>query len=609
MLGRTDSRGRALLLLLVFVLAAGSLVARLAYWQVVRHDDLSAMAREQTSFQYELPTRRAAIYDRTGTMLLATTVERARLVGNPRSLTAPVRARVAEVLVAELGLEGADATRLRERMASDKAYVVLARGLDTATADRIRALSRGRDATLAGLSLETEHVRYYPQEGGEPGTTLASHLLGFVNRDGAGQYGVEQYHQEALAGTPRLVMAQRDINGRAIPDSTIVLQPETRGQDLVLTIDGSLQVALEEELLATWIADGAKRVSAVILDPWTGEVYAEGSVPGYDANAYGTEARDNPGIFVDPVIASPYEPGSVMKMFTAAAALGGGTVELATKVNDTGTLRLDRGRTRIDDADHRKLGLLTFEDGIAQSRNVVSAKVALGLGATTSDAARVLHETWVRLGLDRPTGIDLTGEKTGTIRDPAVTTWRQIDLANASFGQGLSVTTLQMAQSYAAMVNGGYLVQPRVVRSVGGRATEPVVHGRVIGEQLSEELRGLMRHVISSVPMYRSRTAVPGAEVGGKTGTAQIWDSKAKRWKENLFNYSFVGYVGRDAGHPDLVIAVRIEEGKPTVVRRGQLEMPIMSFQLFQRLAMAALGTPDILPERTDGSTLANADR
>jgi len=135
------------------------------------------------------------------------------------------------------------------------------------------------------------------------------------------------------------------------------------------------------------------------------------------------------------------------------------------------------------------------------------------------------------------------------------------------------------------------------VKSVGTQVMEPVSRGRVMSPRLSGTLIKLMRHVINEVDFYRDRTIIPGYDVGGKTGTAQIWDGQRKAWKINKFNYSFIGYIGREKGHPDLVVAVRIEEGTPTVIRVGQLEMPVMSFELFRRIAHDAIATPDLIPE------------
>jgi len=485
--------------------------------------------------------------------------------------------------------------------------VILARNLEPATSDRIRALMAGDKPVLEGLILEPEQVRVYPQSGGGPDTTLAAHILGFVNRDGAGQYGVEQYYQEELAGVPRVVAAQRDVAGNRIPDSSTVLEPGIPGQSLTLTLDASLQVAVEQELLAAWMSDRAKQASAVVMDPYTGEVYAYASYPSYDANDYRAIAADDPARFVDPIVSAIYEPGSVFKMLTAIAALGDGTVTTKTRLKDTGSLKLDGGRARVDDADHVAKGWMTFEDAIAYSRNVVAAKVALGLGKTTSSASERLYDTWRQMGFGSLTGIDVANEVPGIVNDPGKKAWRQIDLANGAFGQGVAVTPIQLAQAYAAMVNGGTLIQPRVVKAVGGAETQPVSKGSVLSPQLSLTLQGLLQHVVTEVDFYRSRTLIPGFEVGGKTGTAQIWDAQAKAWKVNRFNYTFVGYIGRQKGHPDLVVAVRIEEGTPTVIRLGHLEMPVMSFELFRRIAHDAIATPDLVPVRESSPAPATA--
>jgi stage V sporulation protein D (sporulation-specific penicillin-binding protein) len=469
--------------------------------------------------------------------------------------------------------------------------------LDAQTSDRIRDLSAGKDPLLSGLILEPEQVRLYPQAGGGPDTSLAAHVLGFVNREGTGQYGVEQFYQPQLSGTPRLLAAQRDASNNPVPDSSTVLEPGKPGEDVTLTLDAGLQVAVEQELLAAWIADRAKRVSAVVMDPYTGEVYAYASYPSYDANRYQEIAAKDPGRFVDPLVSTVYEPGSVFKMMTAVAALGDGTVTMNTRIRDVGTLRLDGGRTKIDNANRKGMGVMKFKDAIAYSRNVVAAKVALRLGKTTAQAADKLYATWKRLGYGAKTGLDVANEIPGILRDPHKTPWRQIDLANGAFGQGVAVTPMQLAQSYSAMVNGGTLVQPHVVKQVGESVVQPVSHGRVMSPELSGTMIKLMRNVITTVDFYRSRTIIPGFDVGGKTGTAQIWDAQRGAWKVNKFNYSFIGYIGRHKGHPDLVVAVRIEEGTPTVVRVGQLEMPVMSFELFRRIAHNAINTPDLIPD------------
>ena len=258
---------------------------------------------------------------------------------------------------------------------------------------------------------------------------------------------------------------------------------------------------------------------------------------------------------------------------------------------------LDHGVNEVFDADKLSMPAMSFARAIAFSRNVVASQVALRLGSTTTKAAQVLYKTWITMGFGQRTGIDVANEVPGILHDPSVTEWHQIDLANGSFGQGMAVTPIQLAQAYSAMLNGGTLVLPRVVRSVDNKDTTPVSKGRVMTTALAKTLRTIMKGVIATVPFYRGRTQIPGFEVGGKTGTAQIWDTTKNDWKVNLFNYSFVGYIARHPGHPDLVVAVRIEEGTPTVVRQGHLEMPVMSFELFRRIAHDSITTPYLVPE------------
>lgn len=594
-LGRTDSRGRLVFLLLIFVLFAGALVARLGWWQIARRDDLAASAQRQIYLRTEVPADRGTIYDRSGLVALASTVTRNLLVANPRRIAPSDRPAVAAIIAERLGLDDAAAALLAQRLEHDRAYVILARDLAAEDTDFIIAAAAAHG--ISGLDVETSQVRVYPQSGGGPLTSLAAHLLGFVNREGQGQYGVERFYQELLAGTPTIVESDRDANGQPVQETRHIVEAGTTGADLSLTVDAGLQLSVEQEVMAAWVADRARSVSAIVMDPYTGAILAEATYPSYDANDYATVASTDPGRFVDPILSDVYEPGSVFKMFTVIAGLQSGTVTLKSEIDDTGTLSLDKGKARVADADLKAMGILTLEDAIALSRNVVAAKVALGLAPTLQGSSVALHDTWTQLGFGAKSGIDVAGEVAGLVRDPAEQRWREIDLANGSFGQGVAVTPLQLATGYAAMVNGGTLVTPHVVGAIGGVAVNTPSRGQVLDPSMSEELIGLMHYVVKTVPFYRDRTLIPGYFVGGKTGTAQIWDSTHNEWKSSVFNFSFVGYVGRRVGYPDLVIAVKINEGRPTVRRVGQIAMPVMSFELFRRIATDAMSIPGLLPE------------
>jgi cell division protein FtsI (penicillin-binding protein 3) len=277
MLGRTDSRRRLLFLLGVFAFATLALVARLGYWQVIDRDHLRTEAMAQTTVTLDTPSKRGDIFDRTGTIVLATTVQRERLVAAPSQLTPETRKATVTKLTGILRLDEAAARTLSDTLSGSAKYVILRHGLDRTVTDQIRAAIA--DKSAAGLSLEPEPERVYPQLGGGPGSTLAAHLLGFVNREGGGQYGVEQAYQSTLAGQPRVLVADRDSSGQAKLDEATVTQAGEPGADLTLTIDAGLQLRVEQELLAAWVADKAKRASAVVLDPYTGEVYAEATYP------------------------------------------------------------------------------------------------------------------------------------------------------------------------------------------------------------------------------------------------------------------------------------------------------------------------------------------
>ena len=599
MLGRTDSRPRSMLVLAMLAVFGIACIARLGYWQVVRHDDLVARARDQVTARIEVPPVRGTIYDRSGTVVLATSVERdllsafpAQMTGSTDAETAALRDSVAAKIVAILGLAPADADALRAKLSDGNAYVVLAHGLTPAQSSAIRAGLA--DGSLVQLRLEPEPVRVYPLAGGASGTTLAAQLLGFVNRDGTGQYGIEGRWQDLLAGSPQVLLAQRDGSGRPILDNAETLQPGSPGTSLTLTIDASLQLKLEQEVYAAWVADRAKSVSGVVMDPKSGEILASASYPSYDGNDYGAIAAQDPSRFIDPIVSTVYEPGSVFKLLTATAALGAGVVTRTTKLNDQAVLRLDGGRAVVQNADRGSKGTLSFQDAIAWSRNVVMSKVALMLGSTTRQAATVLHSAWTRLGFGAPTGIDVAGEVSGLVRDPAVQPYQQIDLANGSFGQGIAVTLLQLATAYSAMVNGGTLPTPHVVKDTGDTPTNVPDRGRVMTPALAADLTAIMERVVNVVPFYRARTLIPGYLVGGKTGTAQIWDSKTGSFRTDVYNFSFVGFVGRTA--PELVVAVRITEGRPIVNVPGDMENAVESFELFRRIATDAMTTLDLPP-------------
>jgi cell division protein FtsI (penicillin-binding protein 3) len=596
MLGRTDSRGRILLLFLVLTILSGGMVMRLAYWQVNQRERLTTMAGGTSTMQETLPAKRGTIYDRTGTIVLAETIYRYRLVINLHGMAQDQRQRDTTALVDYLGLTGDPEAALRKAMTGNGYYVILASNIDPDVAGEI---AQGQAVgALPTVTLEPTPVRVYPQAGGAPRTSLAAHVLGFVNAAGRGQYGLEQQYDALLAGRPEVIEVDPNRPG---PAGTTVVDPGTPGEDIRTTIDVGLQLQVEQEVFSTWIADKAKTVAAIVMDPKSGAILAEASYPSYDANLFGQVAAQNPALFMDPIITQIYEPGSVFKMLTASAALQTKTTALTTKINDFGVMKLPGGQ-EIADANRKSMGWLTFADIVAWSRNVGASQVAFRLGKTVDSASATLYKTWQIYGIGQKTGIDLAGEVSGIVRDPASEPWSQIDLANASFGQGVAITPIQLMRAYSVMANGGTALTPHIAEtSAVGAASSPSAASRqVISSGLSDSLTGLMTHVVTAVPSYAQSTYIPGYFVGGKTGTAQIWDPTLNNgkgdWMSDIYDYSFYGWVGHSS--PDLAIGAVIYQGKPTKVGQGVLAMPVQSTELFRRIATDAVTGLQIAPNK-----------
>jgi hypothetical protein len=230
---------------------------------------------------------------------------------------------------------------------------------------------------------------------------------------------------------------------------------------------------------------------------------------------------------------------------------------------------------------------MTLTAALAWSRNIIFSKVGLSLGSNAREAAARLYATWLRFGFGGKTGIDVVGESQGLVNDPADRRWREIDVANASFGQGVGTTLIQLAVAYSALVNGGVLVRPRLVESVDGVTIPITVRGTATTPEVSAQMVRMTGQVTSSVPFYAKLTRMDGYAYGGKTGTAQIWlkdaDDGKGAWDFEHYNFTFVGWVGKTA--PEYVIAISIRRGTPVTQRQGAIVNRIESFELFRRVA------------------------
>ena len=426
MLARTDSRARAFVLLLLLSLIAATIGGRLAWWHVLEHDRLAAMAADQLAQNQEIPAERGVIRDARG-QLLATSVQVFSVYATPPQVRDP--AGEATILA---GLLGRPKAEVLAKLSGGKAWVWLQRRVDPVISDTVRRLA------LPGVGLLPETRRVYPTAGAAPGSTLAAQLIGYVNVDGTGQYGVEGAENARLAGSPGHVVAEEDIAGRQIADSVQIAKQPVNGSDLTLTIDSGLQHILEAQLFDTYTRNHARGATGIVMDVHTGAILAMATFPTYDANRY---AATNPALYDNPAVARPYEPGSVMKAFTIAAALDAGAITTSTKVVDGNNLTI--AGVRIQNADRYEHpwghGAITAQQVLQLSNNNGAAKIGLELGGER------LYQAFRRFGFGQPTDIDIAGEVAGTVWDPrSPNASGALTTAQNAFGQGLTVTAVQL---------------------------------------------------------------------------------------------------------------------------------------------------------------------
>ena len=588
MLARTDSRARAVVLLLVVAVAASAIGARLVWWQVVQQGSLSAAALGQLSQQEELPAERGEITDINGA-LLATSIELQSVFATPPLIADPME--TARLLAPVLDISSA---QLRAKLGGDRDWAWLKRRITPEAAERIRSLD------LRGIGMLPETKRVYPIEGIAQGTTLAAQVLGFVDVNGDGQYGIEGGENAILAGSPGAVSAQEDVIGRQIADSATLLREPVDGADLRLTLDIGVQHMLEQEIWTTYRMNGAAGATGLIMNVETGAILAMASYPSYDANDFATTDGD---LFSNPAVARQYEPGSVMKAFTVAAAIDAGAITTKDTVVDNNNLQI--GEVLIHNADRAMHpyghGPITAADVLALSNNVGAAKIGLTLGR------HKLYEAFLRFGFGAPTGIDLAGEASGVVWDPdGPNASGDLTAAQNAFGQGLSLTAVQLAAGYASFANGGLLVTPHVVD--GWTDPDGTVHTteqppaeRIMREETAETMVKLLTNAIDNG--IATGAKVSGYTVAGKTGTAQIAapikvagpDGRlVERWQYHVgwVDSSFVGLL--PAGDTKLVTIVLIH--RP--VGAGGPSMPDRPENVYARLMPQVLDYLAIPPDR-----------
>jgi len=423
------------------------------------------------------------------------------------------------------------------------------------------------------VSTVKEHRRFYPN------SEIGAQLVGFTGLDPEGLEGLELEYDTLLLGQSGYLVTGRDALGRGMESGDDSVREGVHGNSLHLTLDRNLQYLVEKELAAGVKAAHAKAGMAVLLDPNTGEVLAMASQPDYNPNAI---ADHKPSQWRNRAICDTYEPGSTFKLFTVAAALEEGLITPGSKIYcENGHYRVG-GRTIHDTKKYRELRV---DEILKYSSNIGVAKIGKKL-------ERELFYGYIRdFGFGEALGIDLPGEVGGLVHPPE--RWFEVDLAAVSFGQGLTVTTLQMANAVAAIANGGYLMQPYVVDQVLGNDGRLVAQHRphlvrqVISEQTARAMREMMTGVVDEEGTG-TRARVPGFNVAGKTGTAQKVDPVTGGYSVDKRVASFVGFVPAD--DPKLVLAVTIDE--PQGIPYGG----VVAAPVFSRIASQALIDLNVAP-------------
>ena len=551
---------RLFLLMVALAIGAGGIVVRLIQVQVLDHEYYTAQAKDEHLHQTVVHAPRGAILDRNG-YPLATTVTSFDVYIDPRTWKTD-----------RLALQGA--AQVAPLLHRDVAELITAvRGQDQGDYLAGRQVSadvglRLMQQASRGVKAVESSSRYYPEG------DLASAILGFIGRDQTGLAGVEADFDRELGGVPGLVYFESDGLGNPIPFGSKVGDQPQPGGDVHLTIDRYIQQLVERELDRQVQAHGAAGGTIVVMDPKTGEVLAMASRPSFQLSKLNLADAGQADLYRNRAVTDLYEPGSVMKTITMASAIDLGLVNPNSTYFDSGQADIEGGAV-INNWDFSAHGTTTMTQVLQYSLNTGAVWVSGLLGPQR------FYDAMKRFGFGEPSNSGLAGEPAGLVRTNQDDAWYPIDLATNSFGQGISVTPVQMLSAISALVNGGQLMRPYVVKEVTGpeghRVYEPVVVRRAVSEETSRTLVQMMQAVVGQ-PGHLAQ--VPGYRVGGKTGTTTFPDRS-----ETLA--SFVGFAPVD--DPKFVMLARIDAPKDNSLG-GVVAAPI-----FHNLApkiLAYLGVP-----------------
>ncbi len=517
----------------ILIVVYSLLVARLFYWQVIRSSSLRLEAASQYYLTFPIPAVRGAILASDGKPLVLN--QSAFLAyAEPRNIKDfPGFAKAVSV---PLGLE--EETLVSQLSTPGRAWIPLAHKVQSAKVQELKNLK------LVGLGFEKEPRRMYPE------SSMAAHLLGFVgsNEQGndTGYFGVEGYYDRELRGKDGMMQLEKDVRGAPmLVGETRRIEPQD-GRDLVLWLDRTVQRSIERRLSEGVTKYGAKEGSVIVMDPKTGGILGMAAIPSYDPGAFGEFPKD---VYKNPIVSQTYEPGSTFKALIMAMGIERDVVTPTTMAEEPGPVRV--GEYFIRTWDNRYRGLISMTDVLVHSSNVGMVYVQNKLGK--DGMLKALHG----FGFDELTGIDLQEEAVVPLRDDG--DWKEIDLATASFGQGIAVTAIQMIRAVSAIANGGQMVEPRIVKEIRddtGRviALKPKKNRSVVSERTARIITEMM---VASVDRGEAQWAKPaGYRIAGKTGTAQI--PVAGHYDDTKTIASFVGFAPAD--DPKFIILVTLRE-------------------------------------------------
>ena len=547
-----DFAWRYYVVLGVFVLLAVSVVGRLFYLQVESQDFLQDQGDRRVVRVENIPAYRGMIQDRNGEPLAVSTPVKT-LWANPQEL---IEAQYAWSFLAKK--TGVKESSLRDRVLrnQDKQFIYLRRHMNPSKAEEIL------DMNIPGVYSIEEHRRYYPA--GE----VTSHLVGFTNIDEEGQEGIELSFDEFLKGEEGKKRVIKDLRRRIIKDVGLI-QPASPGTDITLSIDLRAQYLAYRELLSAVTEYRASSGTAVAIDIKTGEVLALVNQPSYNPN--NRTKKDVPN-FRNRALTDVFEPGSTVKPFTVAAALESGKWKAYSKLDTSpGYLRIGSKSIR----DMSNYGVIDLGKVIAKSSNVGASKLALSL------EEHYLSSFFQKMGLGQPTGVGFPGESVGML--PARQKWRRIEVATLSYGYGLSVTALQLAQAYAILGSGG------IKRQVSLLKTEGAVPGeRVLDEAIARQVVHMMEGVVDAHGTAK-KARVPGYRVAGKTGT--VHKVAASGYQDHRYLALFAGLAPVE--DPAIALVVVIDDPKGDMYYGGQVAAPV-----FSRVMAGLLRVKNIPPDK-----------